>query len=57
METRDAAAEEANQSEEKPEVATDEDENRKIAAEALTLQVPAQQNGQTHSKNSSANCR
>ena len=57
METRDAAAEEANQSEEKPEIATDEDENRKIAAEALTLQVPAQQNGQTHSKNSSANCR
>ena len=48
METSDAAAEEANQSEEKPEIVTDEDENRKIAAEALTLQVPAQQNGQTH---------
>ena len=35
MET-DAAAEEANQSEEEPEIITDEDENGKIAAEALT---------------------
>ena len=58
METRDAAAEEANQSEEKPEIVTDEDENRKItAAEALIFQAPTPQNGQTHSNNSSANCR
>ena len=40
METSDAAAEEANQSKEEPEIVTDEDENRKIAAEALTLQAP-----------------
>ena len=39
METSDAA-EEANQSKEEPEIVTDEDENRKIAAEALTLQAP-----------------
>ena len=38
METSDAAAEKANQSEEEPEGVTDEDENRKItAAEALIL--------------------
>ena len=36
METSDAAAEEANQSEEELDIVTDEDENRKIAAaEAL----------------------
>ena len=35
METSDAAAKEANQSEEKPEIVTDENENRKVAAEAL----------------------
>ena len=53
-ETSDAAAEEANQSEEEPEIVTDEDENRKItAAEALTLQAPTPQNGQAHSNNSS----
>ena len=40
METSDAAAEEVNQSKEEPEIVTDEDENRKIAAEALTLQAP-----------------
>ena len=53
METSNAAAEEANQSEEEQEIVTDEDENRKItAAEALTLQAPTIQNGQTHSNNS-----
>ena len=37
METSAAAAKEANQSKEKPEIVTDEDENRKItAAEPLT---------------------
>ena len=36
METSDAAAKEANQSEEEPEIVTDEDKNKKItAAEAL----------------------
>ena len=36
METSDAAAEEASQSKEEPEIVTDEDENRKItAAETL----------------------
>ena len=36
MKTSDAAVEEADQSEEKPEIVTDEDENRKIIeAEAL----------------------
>ena len=35
METSDAAAEEANQSKEEPKILTDEDENRKKAAEAL----------------------
>ena len=36
METGDAAAKEANQSEEEPEIVTDEDKNKKItAAEAL----------------------
>ena len=35
METSDAAAEEANQSEEEPKILADEDENRKKAAEAL----------------------
>ena len=58
METSNAAADEANQSEEESEIVTDEDENRKItAAKALTLQAPTPQNGQTHSNNSSANCR
>ena len=57
METSDAAAKEANQSEEEPEIVTDENENRKIAAESLTLQTPTPQNGQTHLNNSSANCR
>ena len=48
METIDAAAEEAKQSKEEPEIVTDEGENRKItASEALTLQSPAPQNGQT----------
>ena len=57
-ETSDAAAEEVNQSKEEPDIVTDEDENRKItAAEALTLQAPTPQNGQTHSSNSSANSR
>ena len=38
METSDAAVEEANQSEEEPEIIKDEDENRKMtAAEGLTL--------------------
>ena len=54
METSNAAADEANQSEEESEIVTDEDENRKItAAKALTLQAPTPQNGQTHSNNSS----
>ena len=36
METRDVAAKEANQLEEKPQIVADEDDNRKItAAEAL----------------------
>ena len=36
METRDVAAKEANQPEEKPQIVADEDDNRKItAAEAL----------------------
>ena len=36
METSDAAAKEANQSEEEPDIVTDEDKNKKItAAEAL----------------------
>ena len=35
METSDATAEEAKQSEEVSEIVTKEDENRKIAAEAL----------------------
>ena len=33
METSDAAAEEATQSEEEPEIVTEEDQNRKIIAE------------------------
>ena len=46
METSDAAAEEAYQSEE-PEIVTDEDEKRKIkAAEALTFQAPTPLKGQ-----------
>ena len=35
METSDAAAQEANQSEEESEIVTDEYKNRKIAAEVL----------------------
>ena len=39
MEASDAAVKEANQSEEEPEIVTDEDENRKVTA-AETLKKP-----------------
>ena len=48
----DAAAEEANQSEEEPEIIADENKNRKIAAEALKklaeMKIFTEVNGSDH---------